>query len=731
MAVETGFYGTGPLSELKANHRSTKRLTVLALLVLLFGTLAPSPAFASTPCSTSGAFTIENNEVKNGSTCVGTATIPNTVTVISDFAFKNASGLSAIVFQSGSQVASFGKEAFYRTTALTQIEIPASVATIGQATFDGSGISTISFEAGSALQSIGPYAMRSTPNLNLVSFPEGLVTIGYGAFANSALPTLTIPSTVNDVGDALGFYGTGFQNFIVDSSNPNYIDIDGVLFDKLGQTLIIFPGDRNTTYSIPEGTLTLGAYSFYLTALQGLVIPTSVTAIQDSALEEAQISSLTFTSPSSVATIGDYSFAYMYSIETIEVPSSVRTIGRGAFEEANEVVFASGSVLQEISDYAFYAATFTEFIIPPSVTAIGEGAFEDSSLTSITISALVTTIGTSAFAGAGSLAEVNFAENSSLVEIGNSAFKGTILEEIRVPASVKRILDAACYGLATFRTLNFETSSLLETIGLSAFQNTALSQVTLPAMLTTVGNNAFRNASSLNNVTFLGDAPSLGSNVFLGIASEPTLTYQEGANGFAGNSLFDSFNLLIAARPAAEIAAPTPVYAGPQLDSMQSATAGLEVAFLGRRLGSVTSAYAGSIPLEIRSVSAGRLVLSIPGDLAGGNYDLVLDSGHGRLTVLDGLRVIDAPAEKSSAVSQQRLTVASFKGFIAIYTKGYEGSKLSVKVAGKWLVVDALDESFNGKNYSRTVRYTGAGYTILVHLYIDGKFVETTELITK
>lgn len=633
MAVETGFYGTGPLSELKANHRSTKRLAVLALLVLLFGTLAPSPAFASTPCSTSGAFTIENNEVKNGSTCVGTATIPNTVTVISDFAFKNASGLSAIVFQSGSQVASFGKEAFYRTTALTQIEIPASVATIGQATFHGSGISTISFEAGSALQSIGPYAMRSTPNLNLVSFPEGLVTIGYGAFANSALPTLTIPSTVNDVGDALGFYGTGFQNFIVDSSNPNYIDIDGVLFDKLGQTLIIFPGDRNTTYSIPEGTLTLGAYSFYLTALQGLVIPTSVTAIQDGALEEAQISSLTFTSPSSVATIGDYSFAYMYSIETIEVPSSVRTIGRGAFEEANEVVFASGSVLQEISDYAFWAATFTEFIIPPSVTAIGEGAFEDSSLTSITISALVTTIGTSAFAGAGSLAEVNFAENSSLVEIGNSAFKGTILEEIRVPASVKRILDAACYGLATFRTLNFETSSLLETIGLSAFQNTALSQVTLPAMLTTVGNNAFRNASSLNNVTFLGDAPSLGSNVFLGIASEPTLTYQEGASGFAGNSLFDSFNLLIAARPAAEIAAPTPVYAGPQLDSMQSATAGLEVAFLGRRLGSVTSAYAGSIPLEIRSVSAGRLVLSIPGDLAGGNYDLVLDSGDRKSVV--------------------------------------------------------------------------------------------------
>jgi hypothetical protein len=64
-------------------------------------------------------------------------------------------------------------------------------------------------------------------------------------------------------------------------------------------------------------------------------------------------------------------------------------------------------------------------------------------------------------------------------------------------------------------------------------------------------------------------------------------------------------------------------------------------------------------------------------------------------------------------------------------TKGYEGQKLSAKVAGKWLVVDPLKESWRQNNYSRTVRFTGAGYDIFVHLYVDGEFIKTEMLTTK
>jgi hypothetical protein len=79
----------------------------------------------------------------------------------------------------------------------------------------------------------------------------------------------------------------------------------------------------------------------------------------------------------------------------------------------------------------------------------------------------------------------------------------------------------------------------------------------------------------------------------------------------------------------------------------------------------------------------------------------------------------------AAASADQKLTVGSFKGFVAIYTKNYTGSKLSAKVAGKWLVVNSLS------SFTRTVRLTGAGYTIKVDLYIDGAFVRSETVVTK
>jgi len=83
-----------------------------------------------------------------------------------------------------------------------------------------------------------------------------------------------------------------------------------------------------------------------------------------------------------------------------------------------------------------------------------------------------------------------------------------------------------------------------------------------------------------------------------------------------------------------------------------------------------------------------------------------------------------------AASADQKITVGTFKGFVAIYTKGYMGQKLSAKVAGKWLVVDPI-AAYKSNDYSRTVRLTGAGYTIAVDLYIDGAFVRSEVVTTK
>lgn len=84
----------------------------------------------------------------------------------------------------------------------------------------------------------------------------------------------------------------------------------------------------------------------------------------------------------------------------------------------------------------------------------------------------------------------------------------------------------------------------------------------------------------------------------------------------------------------------------------------------------------------------------------------------------------------AAASVDQKITVGTFKGYVAIYTKGYMGQKLSAKVAGKWLVVDPI-AAYKSNDYSRTVRLTGAGYTITVDLYIDGAFVRSEVVTTQ
>ena len=78
------------------------------------------------------------------------------------------------------------------------------------------------------------------------------------------------------------------------------------------------------------------------------------------------------------------------------------------------------------------------------------------------------------------------------------------------------------------------------------------------------------------------------------------------------------------------------------------------------------------------------------------------------------------------AVSATKVNVGSFKGYVALYAKGYKGKKMSAIVAGKWIVVASLATDFE-----RVVRYTGAGYDIVTTIYIDGVSVQSFNVTTK
>ena len=78
------------------------------------------------------------------------------------------------------------------------------------------------------------------------------------------------------------------------------------------------------------------------------------------------------------------------------------------------------------------------------------------------------------------------------------------------------------------------------------------------------------------------------------------------------------------------------------------------------------------------------------------------------------------------AAADAKVNVGSFKGYVALYAKGYKGKKMSAIVAGKWIVVASLASDFE-----RVVEFTGAGVDVAVRIYIDRVLMDTINLTTK
>ena len=172
----------------------------------------------------------------------------------------------------------------------------------------------------------------------------------------------------------------------------------------------------------------------------------------------------------------------------------------------------------------------TEAVIPSSVTYVGAKAFYGcSGLTSVTIPDSVTIIGTNAFRNCSGLESVKI--GSGVKTICNSAFHSCgALVDMTIPDGVERIENFA-FAYCGFSEVVIPDS--VKFLGPSSFAGCGeLVRVTVGSGLTSLGGSSFKDCVKLANIVFKGNAPKLGSGAFSGVASECCVYVRRASSGW-------------------------------------------------------------------------------------------------------------------------------------------------------------------------------------------------------
>ncbi|HFI0336023.1 TPA: leucine-rich repeat protein [Streptococcus suis] len=252
---------------------------------------------------------------------------------------------------------------------------------------------------------------------------------------------------------------------------------------------------------IPEGMTTIVENAFSGNQkLKEIVLPSTLTTIGYGAFENSGLEKVIL--PASLTYIGDRAFAGISTLKEVVIPKNV-TYAPNIFTGSNnlkKVTFEDGITVIPASILA--GTSVEEIQLPSSVETIDSYAFsENKYLKKINLKDGVKAIHSGAFAGNTSLAQVELPEG--LEYIADSAFNGTTsLTSIVIPTSVKGISYSAFFdsGLTSI-----QLPENLETIDNYAFSSTRLSEVKLPASLKYLGFGAFSGIDSLKKVEVNSD----------------------------------------------------------------------------------------------------------------------------------------------------------------------------------------------------------------------------------
>ncbi|MDR1796741.1 MAG: leucine-rich repeat protein [Clostridiales Family XIII bacterium] len=378
---------------------------------------------------------------------------------------------------------------------------------------------------GKPVTAIGAYAFNSRSRLTSVTIPSSVTSIGNQAFSESGLTAIDIPSSVTSIGTGAFYYCRSLAQV---TGGEGLTSIGNSSF---GYTAI-------TSFPLPDTITTIEPYVFTnCTNLASVTIPDSVTSIGTYAFYGcSNLASVTL--PGGLTSIGNTAFCFCTSLTSITLPASLTSIGTSAFSQSGLTGITIPIGVTTMGSRVFYgldmdiyceaaskpAGWASDWISGCTGTVYWAGAQSGITLT-YSYSADTDSYTVTGASGEGAAASVPavYDDNAHGVRpvtaIGAGAFQGlSRITSVTIGANVQMIGNQAFRNLTTLKTVTFEEGSALTSIGDSAFYEAGITSLILPDGVQSIGTYAFYRCVSLTEVTLPEGLTSVGSAAFSQIA---------------------------------------------------------------------------------------------------------------------------------------------------------------------------------------------------------------------
>lgn len=289
----------------------------------------------------SGELTNIGDYAFSGKSTLTSVTFPASLIRIGGWSFLSCTSLTSLAFADNSKLEMIAEDAFSGTAISGQLDLPASLKSIGSAAFSGTQITAVTIPA--LVTTIGREAFAGCDKLVTLTFAEGLQmeTIEKEAFEGTQITAVTIPAKVRTI-ENWAFY--------------NCRQLSSLTFAE-GSELE-----------------TIGGSAFNSTAISGdFTFPASVTSIQGSAFENCQLSKI-YMSLEDLSNIANNAFN---SDAVIIVPINLYETYKTHFDGHNKVEVTPLKDWQEYAITQIEAAMKTVNTLSPTDKATIEGYIAD------------------------------------------------------------------------------------------------------------------------------------------------------------------------------------------------------------------------------------------------------------------------------------------------------------------------------------------------------------------